>query len=169
MRREKQINESKNMIKEALFALLLEKEFREISISEITARAKVARMTFYRNFDSKVEIVLYLFETILEQIKTEVNKIPSPTIKDLMLIRFKVLRKNPDINQLIAKEVVGELFEEFRKINMKSFKDFLPPVVDAYTLAYKLGGINSVTEKWMKGGMKESPEEMTGKLMGLLK
>ncbi len=61
LKREKQILISKNMIKDALFEILMEKDFRDITISEITRRAKVGRMTFYRNFSRKEEIVVFFF------------------------------------------------------------------------------------------------------------
>jgi len=169
MKREKQIQESKNMIKDALFTLLLEKNFRYISISEITAKAGVARMTFYRNFSSKEEIILYLFQSILKEIKDEVMKIPTPSIKDLIRIRFAIIQKNRYIHQLVDKNEIRELLIEFRKININSFDHLLPPPpADRYSREYKMGGIQSVTELWIKSGMKESPEEMTDRILRLV-
>lgn len=167
MKREKQIQESKNMIKDALFTLLLEKNFRYISISEITAKAGVARMTFYRNFSSKEEIILYLFQSILKEIKDEVMKIPTPSIKDLIRIRFAIIQKNRYIHQLVDKNEIRELLIEFRKISISSF-DHLLPSADRYSREYKMGGIQSVTELWIKSGMKESPEEMTDRILRLV-
>lgn len=167
MKREKQIQESKNMIKDALFTLLLEKNFRDITISEITDKAGVARMTFYRNFASKEEIILYLFQSILKEIKDEVMKIPTPSIKDLIRIRFEVIQKNQYIDQLVSKNEILELLIEFRKTNMSSF-DHLLPSIDSYTRQYKMGGIQSVTELWIKTGMRESPQEMTDRIIKLI-
>ena len=42
----------KDKITDALFALLKEKPLHELSVTEITQRAKVARVSFYRNYDS---------------------------------------------------------------------------------------------------------------------
>ena len=48
---EKQKEQSRQMIENALFELLEEKEYSAISVSEIVKRADVARRTFYRLYD----------------------------------------------------------------------------------------------------------------------
>ena len=42
---------------EALLLLMKKKEYKDISITEICERAGVTRMSFYRNFDSKEDIL----------------------------------------------------------------------------------------------------------------
>lgn len=44
-------------INEALFGLLKEKSLNEISISEICETAGVGRMSFYRNYESKEDVI----------------------------------------------------------------------------------------------------------------
>ncbi|MBF2482652.1 helix-turn-helix transcriptional regulator, partial [Listeria seeligeri] len=57
---------SKKWIIEALLDLLKTKPYSAITITEITKRAGVARLTLYRNFENKDQILLarsnYLFE-----------------------------------------------------------------------------------------------------------
>lgn len=155
------------MIKDAFFEILMEKDFRDITISEITCRAKVGRMTFYRNFSRKEEIVVFFFRGLLSQILDEVHKLQAPTVQDILLVRFRVIRENPIINQLVGRDGIQELLEEFRETHMGSFREFLPPQ-GKYALAYKMGGLLAVTEAWMQSGMRESPEEITGKIMKLM-
>ncbi len=55
-------NEQKNtyvkkQITAALLALLKEKPLPEISVSELTSRAEVGRVSFYRNYGSKEDIL----------------------------------------------------------------------------------------------------------------
>ncbi len=49
----KQSERSKKWIEEALFVLLKQKPFSKITITDITKKAGVARLTFYRNFAKK--------------------------------------------------------------------------------------------------------------------
>ncbi len=56
MKREKQIEESKNMIGDALLSLLKHNELKDIPVSRITTKAKVSRVTFYRNFECWDEV-----------------------------------------------------------------------------------------------------------------
>lgn len=44
-------------INEALLGLLKEKSLNEISISEICETAGVGRMSFYRNYESKEDVI----------------------------------------------------------------------------------------------------------------
>ena len=58
----------------ALLELLDTKVFSEISISELCSAANVSRMTFYRNYDSKEDIIISHMEEILEQYELEAQK-----------------------------------------------------------------------------------------------
>ena len=49
---------SQRQISQALYELMLEKRFAEISISEICRRADVSRQTFYKLYESKENILL---------------------------------------------------------------------------------------------------------------
>ena len=51
----------------ALFSLMHQKSFSDITISEIIRTAGVARVSFYRNYDSKEDVLLTLIEDILEE------------------------------------------------------------------------------------------------------
>lgn len=57
----------KSEITKALLELLKEKDLNEISIREITTRAQVGRVSFYRNYKRKEDILeQYLFFIIKE-------------------------------------------------------------------------------------------------------
>jgi AcrR family transcriptional regulator len=49
--------QSKEWIMTSLLELLSEKPYSKITITEITSAAQLARRTFYRNFDSKEDIL----------------------------------------------------------------------------------------------------------------
>lgn len=55
----------KTYIDEALILLLGKKGFAEITIKEITEKAGVNRSTYYRNFNSKEDIVMFFYSSIL--------------------------------------------------------------------------------------------------------
>ncbi|MDN6617045.1 MAG: TetR/AcrR family transcriptional regulator, partial [Enterococcus sp.] len=57
-------NLSQEYITKALLALMEEKAYDEISITEITKKAQLARRTFYLNFSSKQEILDGYFEVL---------------------------------------------------------------------------------------------------------
>lgn len=53
----KQREQSARMIETALFELMEEKAFNEITVSEIVKRADVARRTFYRLYNRKEDVL----------------------------------------------------------------------------------------------------------------
>lgn len=57
----------KKCIAQALMKLLQKKELSAISITELTKVAGVSRMAYYRNFNSKEEIISSYCEIILQQ------------------------------------------------------------------------------------------------------
>lgn len=63
----------KRAIADALFELISEKNLSDVSISELAARANVARASFYRNFDSKEGVIVDLVRGILDEFTSEVD------------------------------------------------------------------------------------------------
>ena len=62
---------AKECIVSALLQLIKEKPLSAITISELTARAGVSRMTFYRNYHSKEEIFSLHLQEILHKYEEE--------------------------------------------------------------------------------------------------
>lgn len=62
----------KRSITEALLGLMEKKSFSDISITEIIRTAKVARVSFYRNYSSKEDVLTTLIEDVLEQYRSEI-------------------------------------------------------------------------------------------------
>ena len=70
----KQSERSKEWIEEALFVLLKQKPFSKITITDITKKAGVARLTFYRNFAKKEDILQYHFDNIFREYLSSLDK-----------------------------------------------------------------------------------------------
>ena len=58
---------AKDYITEGLFILMEKKDYKDITITDITNKAGVNRITFYRNFDSKDEIINKYLEKSLNE------------------------------------------------------------------------------------------------------
>ena len=59
--------ESRQMIRDALLALMQDIPFQEISISQICREAQVVRQTYYRHFDSKNDILEFHMDHLFAQ------------------------------------------------------------------------------------------------------
>ena len=58
---------SKNMILEALLILMEEKQYEKITIMDITTQAQLSRRTFYRNFDTKDDVLELLTKVLVKE------------------------------------------------------------------------------------------------------
>ena len=61
----------KNEITKALLELLKEKDLKDIKINEITTRAQVGRVSFYRNYQDKEDILKQYLERIIKEWKLQ--------------------------------------------------------------------------------------------------
>jgi len=66
---------SKRLIIEAWRDLLLEKEYKNISVSDIVKKADIGRATFYAHFEDKEHLGRFLFSQLLAQIEQEIQVI----------------------------------------------------------------------------------------------
>ncbi len=64
---------SKRLIAEAWRELVLEKEYKKISVSDIVERADIGRATFYAHFEDKEHLGKFMFSKLLAQIEKEIQ------------------------------------------------------------------------------------------------
>ncbi|MGZ9899286.1 TetR/AcrR family transcriptional regulator [Shewanella gaetbuli] len=168
MKRVKQIEESKKLIGDALLRLLKEQDFDDISISKITQEAGVSRMTFYRNFETKEQIVKHIMQSTHDDIFQAIQRIENPTLEHILNLRFVAIQKNTAILNLGAQAYTMNVMQQFHDEKLDDFKFFLGDA-DQFATAFYLGGLNLLTAKWIETGMKESPNMMTQKVMKLIR
>ena len=64
---DRRVRRSKRLLSAAIGELVAEKPYKEINVKEITERADVGYMTFYRHYESKDHLLLYYARTMLEE------------------------------------------------------------------------------------------------------
>ncbi len=168
MKRIKQINESKELILKAFIRILEKKKFEDITISDIAKEAGVVRMTFYRHFDKKEDIIIFIFEQHVDKALNIMEKKGFNSTKDLLNFRFQTIKESPYIELILNHNELNKLFQTLGKKNIHQFKALIPDLNDIYKASFMNGGINAMTKLWIQNGMKESPEEMSTKVMKIL-
>ena len=145
----------KECITTALIQLLEEKHFEDISITALVKKAGVGRVSFYRNFESKEDVLRkYLHDLLAEWGKEFESKENYHLIQAI----FEHYYKHKDICILLYKRGLAH-------ISLESVKDVCGPKADqpnalAYTAAFISYGLYGWIEEWFKRGMQETPEEM---------
>lgn len=152
---------TRESIETALILLLKEKPLREISISELAARAGVSRAAFYRNYKDKNEVLnSYLLKT-LEEVEARCWAAVDRThdFESYWLEMFREWKNLSETFSLIDNPQLNSVIQN--SINRRSDyfvrEDF---TMERYREYMLFGAMTNVTREWIGRGMIESPEEM---------
>ena len=66
---DRRVRRSKRLLKQAFAALMLEKEFREITVKDITERADLNRGTFYLHYNDTVDLLGKMEQDVLNDLQ----------------------------------------------------------------------------------------------------
>ncbi len=146
-------------ITEALLELMQTKDYDSISITDIVNKAELSRVTYYRHFTSKEDIIKKFFmstkDKFLEQTKlgfaTENNEF-------IILALFLFFKTNMEANKAIRKSHLDHMLLEF--LNTE-FTDNLPVKMEKYSAAFLAGGLYNVMITWLDNDCKDSIEDVS--------
>ena len=155
----------------ALMELLKEKPISAISVAELTRKAGVARITFYRNYQSVEDVfdkyLDYLFRLYHEEVLKS-SRHASFIKQENILLCFSFFRQNADlINILMQNRLDSMLRRKFIEseldLSLKSRTD----VESKYlTIAYA-STLFGILTSWLQDGMRDNPEALTAMICDL--
>ena len=157
-------NEQKNtyvkqQLTRALLELLQKKTLAEISVSELTARAGVGRVSFYRNCHTKENILKEESDRLIEQWGRLYESDPASTPETLFPSLFDFYSANGSFyTALYQAGLSGIMLETIvSTIQVTAEMDNL----EAYMKSFWAYGIYGWLNEWIKRGMQESGEEIS--------
>lgn len=153
-------------ITEEFLLLLKKKEYRDISITEICKRAGVTRMSFYRNFESKEDILSKRVRQITDSfLKESAISYRNDTIGSYFVKLFTHMEQQKDICAALDKAGLLHIVkDEFDRIFLDTYRQ----EYDDYKSVFLAGGIYNVFLFWFRGGCRDAPETLAGRLEGIL-
>ena len=133
----------------SLLQLLDKKDLKKITISELVERAGVSRAAFYRNYESKEELLESIFQSTVSKITKSLEGYNFKTdLYQIWVYLFKEAKKEARIKAVY----------EFLEKRSKSQKSSQGPA--SYLNSFLSSAIVSVLAKWIKDGMKVPAEKM---------
>lgn len=152
---------TRQYITNALIKLMQIKDYKDITISEITEKAGVGRVTYYRNFKSKEDIIVEYFNENANLFIS--NKAYSITKEDYYLTAlnaFKEFKNHIDFFKLIVKAHLEYIYLDY--LNKMLVLNFLEnyktkPVHFAYLYA---GALFNISMQWLKSDCAEDAEDI---------
>jgi len=145
----------KDCIADAFFKLLKKKSINKITVDEIVKCAGVGRMTYFRNFTSKYEIIFYKLDALSKEYYSDKPAPQSEEEKTRQLIYY--IYSVRDKYSLIHKQSPLFILLYFAS---KATPDEGNTEEDIMKTAFYIYGFTGLICKWCEHDFKESPEEI---------
>ncbi|MBE6023863.1 MAG: TetR/AcrR family transcriptional regulator [Cellulosilyticum sp.] len=153
--------QSRQKLADALFIIMQQYNFKEITITQIAQEAKLSRKTFYRLYNNKEEILDDFFQNLFESFIKRVKDEDIHHYWDAVQVYFDFWEEKREFLRLLKKQNIltilmnisyNRSFEVFEYVRSKeimvSFSPYLP-----YLISYALGGMHSMLIKWIEEDM----------------
>lgn len=156
-------NESRNAyvvehLTGSMLTLLKEKPISEISISELCEVAGVGRTSFYRNFETREDILKTYMERKLRDWSLRWEGQPEPPLGELIYRVFCFFENDRDFYSLLNERGLVYLLKDII-LDICNF-DPEQEAVAAYASAYAAFSLYGWIETWFRRGMRESAKEL---------
>lgn len=167
---------TRQMIKEAFLELMETVGFTKITIDSIAKKAFISRNTFYLHYVDKYDLLDKLEDDILLGLKEIAGAIRVEAMKEKGFVDesivvilngiFEYIRENQRFFSLIMGKngnpaFSSKLGEMMSGVALNKISNFSLSVPQNYMVAIMTGVQTNVIQEWVRGGMKETPEEIT--------
>ena len=158
---------SKAEITEALFTLMKKSPYCEITVKQIILEARLARKTFYRNFDSKDDVLLSYIRGIFREYFDIVNEARADVLTTIFAFADRhrglllLLDKNAMLH--VPLQVINETAPQLHSTlftERNPFVALFEGLDSDYLMALNISAIWNVIALWIHRGMTDSPEDV---------
>lgn len=153
-------------ITQALIMLLKKKEYRDITITEICKKAGVTRMSFYRNFASKDDILRKRVQEVTDSfLKGSAISYKNDTLGSYFVKLFTHMQQQTALcNALYKAGLLHMIKDEFDRIFLHTYRR----EYGEYKSVFLAGGIYNVFLFWFGHGCRDDPEKLAKGLDAIL-
>lgn len=151
----KRAQQTKKNIQKTVLSLLQQKKVDAITVTEVCQKAKVNRTTFYRYYDDIYMCVDKIESEFLNSVDLPQGISPVKAIRNLLTGFYE----NPQISNLVFVEGKTKLLDKMHNSMNHSLER--PSVFNEYQDTFIMLGMQGILKRWVKNGMKETPDELT--------
>lgn len=162
---------------DALMKLMEEKDLEKISIGELCQAAGVSRMTYYRSYNRKEDILIQHLEKCFETYLRELREKKRTSSYEVAVSFFEFWKGEESgfLNAIVGSGLSAQLVNQFCKYLEQVYEvmDFEKPV-QPFISSFLAGGLYKMLVDWIREGCDTPIEEMAaflekGSLMLYLK
>lgn len=158
---------SKSWITSSLLKLMETKDFNKITITEIIKNADLTRQTFYRNFNSKEDVLYEYVNKLYESCFNEIENLPQKDIRVILITYFHYWQKNKNFLMLMSQNnLMHQAINFYYPYMSKHFDHSIINLTNIhnskidYIKYFLLGGLIQVKTRWLESGFIETPTEL---------
>ena len=162
MKQEITLNESvKEAVTTALIRMMKKKPIGEIQIKDLVKIAGVSRSSFYRNFESKEDVLVKYAEKFSLNFAKSLDDYSSP--EEFLIERYRSVKKEKDFFIALNKNnLVYFIYRSMDESMTKGILDssHLSETEKIYQTSRMIGGTVGIIIEWINRDFKESEEEL---------
>jgi AcrR family transcriptional regulator len=164
---EKQPNNTdvKKYLCTALLLLMEQKNYQDITVTDIAKKAGVSRMTYYRTYSSKEDILIQYFNDVALNFLNHVQNQKNITLYELNVAFFTFFGEHRNLISLLRKANLIELsFQTFigqlERFYLEVHGNDNIDTSTNYYIHFIAGGLSIALIPWIEHGCLETPEQM---------
>ena len=169
---DRRIQRTRQLLREALFQLIVERGYEEIAIQDITERANIGRTTFYLHYQDKEDLLKASVKTLMHELQLDVE----PSSEEICPFTTRCIRIFQHVAQ--QQQLYQALLKETGPINIGNvMRTYFADLFQKYTLessnrgdvsslrnelvaSHAAGSLFGLISWWLDNGISPSVEEM---------
>lgn len=169
---DRRIRRTQKMLKDSLVELMTQKDFKNISVKDITDLADLNRGTFYLHYSDTYDLLQKMESDVLEDFQSMINNFWADSGREnllpILLPVISYIEENSKICKILfensaSNDFVNRFHELISRNGTAIIKQRYPDVREdmlLYFLEFVTFGLTGVLKRWIDTGMKESREKM---------
>lgn len=161
--------QSRSWLMESLFHLMSKKDYNQITVTEIADNALLSRRTFYRNFNSKEDILEAHCHNLCQDYIARLKDETDLSLSNVTKVYFSFWQKHIEFLRILNKNhmlfFLLEKYNEFLPVIYQIYKgnnnDFNNETQIAYAIRFSGGGFWNLLPLWLKSDIVQTPMEMS--------
>ena len=171
------VQRTRQSIRNALLELVNETDFESITIQQIADKAMINRVTFYKHYQDKYDLMERMMRDMMEGMSASVERLLKEPSDELVYKAFtswlKEIGKNQSFYRLVLGKQANAIFaahlliyleEKVTQIHYQIYQNNNPTLQDVIGLRFITSGFLGVSEWWLSQ-KKPPPEEEVAALI----
>lgn len=160
MKSDARIRYTKMVIRTSFLELLCKLPIEKITVAEICRLAEINRATFYRYYENQYDLLSSLENEMFEEIKKSAYEYRHDIDKLTEIIFLKFSEQKETWTLLLSDHADLSFTSKIYAFFEEHFTKDYSTKESELRYRFLLYGYSGIFDYWVKGGMKETPEEM---------